>query len=76
MHNYGFAGGYITVILGFVLLYVVPPLGVLVTDILLFLGFNPRCGALLSLAAIALAWFIIGYPSGALVFYIKRKILA
>ncbi|GEM_PF-4153718 len=72
MFKYGFTGGFITMFLGFILSSI-SQLGDLFTDILLFVGLNPRCGALEALAVFIMAFFMIGFFIGAIVFLIKRN---
>lgn len=72
MFKHGFIGGLITMFLGFILPFCFPQLGDLFTDILLFVGLNPRCGATEALAALVTTFFIVGFVIGAIVFLIKR----
>ncbi|MCA9014135.1 MAG: hypothetical protein KDA77_02275 [Planctomycetaceae bacterium] len=73
MFDYGVTGGVITVILGFALPYFIPPLADVLTHIFLFVGLNPRCGALECLTALLFTSFLIGYGIGAMIFFIKRN---
>jgi len=73
MFNYGVTGGVISVILGFVLTYSLPPMADVLTHIFLFVGLNPRCGAFLCLTVLFIAYFLIGYGIGAIIFIIKRN---
>ncbi|EDL62172.1 hypothetical protein PM8797T_22973 [Gimesia maris DSM 8797] len=64
---YGFSGGFIGVVVGYVLAYTVPAVTNVLTSLLIAVGVNPRCEALLGLAVLGSLFFAIGFISGTVV---------
>ncbi|WP_417385767.1 hypothetical protein [Gimesia sp.] len=73
MLDYGFTGGVITAVLGFVLAYNVPAVADVLTFLLIAVGVNPRCEALLGLAVLGGLFFAIGFVPGAVFSYFKSE---